>query len=136
MKKLIHFLCASSSLLFIGTLAHAQSFGSSGGDDYMIVRSAPRATQMVKYYKPTQTYYGNGYVVRYGYTTTTPSAAGFTTTDARLRASADLYLPVTNSESRRDVTTVRKAVTLPAKEEQLNKRDIQPAATRLQKPQP
>jgi len=135
MKKLIHFLFASASLLCFGAAAHSQEYGGSG-DEYTIVHSASSNTQMVKYYKPTQIYYGKGYVIRYGYTTTTPTAAGYTTTAAKVRASADLYLPVTNSESRRDVTITRKSVALPAKEDQQTKRDVQPtsATTRIVQP--
>ena len=93
MKKLVHFLFAFASLFCFGIVAHAQRYG----DDFMIVRTLPKSSQMVKYYRPTQAYYGNGYVICYGYTTTTPAAAGYTTTDSHIRSSSILYLPAPNS---------------------------------------
>ena len=136
MKNTTRPLLAVSCLLLLGATAHAERY-SEGEDEYSLFRSAPRATQLVKYYKPTQTYYGHGYVVRYGYATTTPSAAGYTSSRNVLSNGAvEQYLTVANSGSRRDITTFKKAVTLPTKDEQQNKRDVQPAPVKEQKPQP
>ena len=113
MKTLIQSLLASSTLLCLGAVAHAQSYANYAPDDIMVVRQAPRQSQLVKFYKPTQAYYGKGYVIRYGYKATTPEAAGYIYADARMRVSADMYLPA-DTELRRDVITQgRVAVPVP-----------------------
>ena len=119
-------------LLCVSAAAHAQS----GYSQQLLVQAIPKPTYMVKYYKPTQTYYGNGYVVRYGYTTTNPIASGYTSTYASLSPSADQYLSMANTESRRDITIIKKTVSLPSKEGQQGKRDVQEAPAKKEKPQP
>jgi len=107
MKKLTQSLLAFSALFTLGTAAHAQSYANYSPDDVMIVRAHPQ-TQLVKFYKPTQAYYGKGYVIRYGYKATTPEAAGYIYADSRMRVSSALYLPP-DTDLRRDVITQGRA---------------------------
>lgn len=145
MKTLIRSLLATSALLVVAASAHAADYYSDYyGSDYAVVRAA-RPSQMVKYYKPTQTYYANGYVIRYGYTTTTPTASGYTATRESALRPTNLYLPVSNMESRRDTVPVRRAVHIASpqsaaaiQEKQAQGqpiREVQPVAASKDKPQ-
>jgi hypothetical protein len=114
-------------LLSIGVLGHAQSYDQ--GYDSNLDRFLPvyqhSPSHLIKYYKPTQTFYGKGFVVRYGYKTTTPSAAGYIATMASPRSALNEYLTVTNAENRKDITLTKSTVKLPAKEDLQSKRDVQ-----------
>ena len=111
MKKLTQSLLAFSAMLTLGAAAHAQSYANYRPDDVLIVQQAPLQNQLVKFYKPTQTYYGKGYVIRYGYKPTTPEAAGYIYADARMRVSSALYLPP-DTDLRRDVITQGRSAEL------------------------